>query len=63
MARKKKPTAIPPETAAERRRAAEVSPEDITRARAAWRRDARPAARPLLDATVEPDPAEDGPDG
>ncbi len=56
MARKRK---APTESAAERRKAAEVSPEDIDRAKAAWKRDARPEARRLLDATVDPDPAED----
>lgn len=49
----------PKESADDRKKAAEVSPEDIDRAKAAWKRDARPQARRLLDATVEPDPAED----
>lgn len=32
---------------------AEVSPQDIEEAKAAWKRDARPEARDLLDATEE----------
>jgi hypothetical protein len=40
---------------AELDRAAAITPDDVARAAAAWRRDASPAFRDLLDATpVEP---------
>lgn len=41
-------------TEAEIAAAAEITPEDLTRAQQAWRRDASPQFRDLLDATVEP---------
>jgi hypothetical protein len=41
-------------TEAEIAAAAEITPEDIARAQQAWRRDARPEFRDLLDATTEP---------
>jgi hypothetical protein len=42
-------------TEAELAAAAEITPEDIARAQQAWRRDARPAFRDLLDAPTEPE--------
>lgn len=49
---------VPPtfddDTEAELRDAAEITPEDVARAQQAWRGDASPAFRALLDATPEP---------
>lgn len=39
-------------------RLAEITPQDIEEAKAAWRRDAPPWARELLDATEEAEPDE-----
>jgi hypothetical protein len=60
MARDPRPTAPKPPTfdaatEAELDAAAAITPDDIARARLAWRRDASPEFRDLLDAT--PDPA------
>lgn len=44
-------------TEAELDAAAEITPDDLARAAAAWRRDASPAFRDLLDATPEDRPA------
>jgi hypothetical protein len=63
MARDPKRSDTPPafddDTEQELRDAAAITPDDLTRAQAAWRRDARPAFRALLDAQ----PAERKPAG
>jgi acyl-CoA reductase-like NAD-dependent aldehyde dehydrogenase len=47
------PPTFDPATEAEIAAAAEITPEDIARARQAWRRDAAPDFRDLLDAAEE----------
>jgi len=57
MARERPDGLTPPtfddETEAAIAAAAEITPEDLARAQQAWRHDARPAVRDLLDAAAE----------
>ena len=53
-----RPPVFDDDTEQELRDAAAITPDDLMRAQAAWRRDARPAFRTLLDAEpVEAKPA------
>ena len=45
-----RPPVFDDDTEQELRDAAAITPDDLTRAQAAWRRDARPQFRALLDA-------------